>query len=314
MEKIWSFLMHLGTNMWNEEDNTNGRTVESGMVASGTLRFDRKMFREAAIRGKEKGMNTIILDLGEGLFYETHPELAVEGSLTRAEMETELAFLHSLGYEVVPKLNFSASHDVWMGEYERMLSTKTYYRVCADLIGEVCDIFKPKYFHLGMDEETGHNQIYNYYCVVRQYDLWWHDFLHLVDCVEKGNARPWIWSDYLWHHTDEFLAKCPKSVIQSNWYYWIDWEGTTPRGKEILHNFELLDKHGFDQVPTGANCYHEPNMLGLVQYTADRISNEHLLGYMNTSWRMTYECLDNREKILGSIDGLSEAKKWFEAR
>ncbi len=259
-------------------------------------------------------MNTLILDLGEGMLYESHPELAVEGSLSHAEIQEELGFLRGLGYEVVPKLNFSASHDVWPGEYERMLSTSIYYRVCADLIREVCDLFKPKYFHLGMDEETPQNQIYNNYCVVRQYDLWWRDFYHFVDCVERENVRPWIWSDYAWHHTEEFLAKCPKSVLQSNRYYWLDWEGTTSRGKEILPFFELLDKHGFDQVPIGANCYHEENMEQLAGYAAAHISDEHLLGFMNTPWCHTTESEKNRARIFGAFDRLAAAKAAYEAR
>ena len=35
-----------------------------------------------------------------------------------------------------------------------MLSTTVYRQFCADLIKEVCEVFKPRYFHLGMDEEN----------------------------------------------------------------------------------------------------------------------------------------------------------------
>ncbi len=318
MEKLWSILLHFGTNMWNEEGNNRLREHEPDAVASSTLRFSRPLFREIAEHGKKVGMNAIILDIGEALQYASHPELAVNGSWTREEMEAELVFLRGLGYEVIPKLNFSACHDVWLGDYSRMLSTPIYYQVCADLIKEVCDIFKPKYFHLGMDEETyGHQREYDY-CVVRNRDLWWKDFYHLVDCVERENARPWIWSDYMWNHPETFLAKCPKSVIQSNWYYGLDFQKNGDDAKNILGCFEILDKHGFDQVPTGSNYGVPENMEGLTKFCADVISDERLMGFMQTPWVMTHEGNggrgDNRTRILDSVDQLGRSRAWFENR
>ena len=58
-----------------------------------------------------------------------------------------------VSFELIPKLNFSACHDIWLKDYSRMLSTPIYYEVCRDVIQEVCEVFKPRYFHLGMDEE-----------------------------------------------------------------------------------------------------------------------------------------------------------------
>ena len=76
-----------------------------------------------------------------------------------------------------------------------------------------------RFFHLGMDEETAGHQKHLNYVMVRQHDLWWHDLLFLAEQAEKSGARPWIWSDYVWHHPDQFYEKMPKSVLQSNWYY-----------------------------------------------------------------------------------------------
>ena len=71
-----------------------------------------------------------------------------------------------------------------------------YYQVCAVLIRDVAEIFDcPRFMHLGYDEETdGHQRKYKY-CVVRQGDRWWHDFLWFVKETEKTGMRPWIWSD-----------------------------------------------------------------------------------------------------------------------
>ena len=135
-------------------------------------------------------------------------------------MKAEKARLAALGIDLVPKLNFSTAHDLWLGEYHRMVSTDIYYRVCSDLIAEVIDIFdNPPLFHLGYDEETWQHQHWYEYAVIRAHDLWWRDFLWFVEQVESRGSRPWIWSDKIWTHTSEFMARMPPSVIQSNWYY-----------------------------------------------------------------------------------------------
>ena len=123
-----------------------------------------------------------------------------------------------MGFEVIPKMNFSACHDSWLKEYGRMLSTEKYYSVCEDLIRDAAEIFDhPQFFHLGYDEETAGHQRNHLLSICRQGDLWWHDFLWFVKVTERAGCRPWIWSDYIWNHKDEFLNRMPKSVLQSNW-------------------------------------------------------------------------------------------------
>ena len=102
--------------------------------------------------------------------------------------------MRELGLEPIPKLNFSAGHDPWLGQYSRMVSSDIYYGVCRDLIAEVAELFDtPRFFHLGMDEETAEIQRHNNLVVVRQHELWWHDMYFLFDEVERACARPWVW-------------------------------------------------------------------------------------------------------------------------
>jgi hypothetical protein len=104
-----------------------------------------------------------------------------------------------MGLEPIPKLNFSTCHDYWLGPYARMVSTPKYYEVCQNLIAEVIDLFdKPRYFHLGMDEEEQKHQRWFEHVVLRQYGLWWREFEFFVKQVEKGQGL--IWSDYVWEH------------------------------------------------------------------------------------------------------------------
>ena len=116
----------------------------------------------------------VIIDLGDAIQYESHPEIAVKGAWTTDKLRTELAKMRKSGIEPIPKLNFATTHDIWMGEYSRMVSTTKYYSVCRDLISEVIDLFdRPRFFQLGMDEETAEHQRRQDYAVIRQNDLWW---------------------------------------------------------------------------------------------------------------------------------------------
>ncbi len=285
---IWSQLVQLGSNCWNEEGNTKGREHRSTPCASPKLRFFKPEWDKHIEDLKNAGVNMLLIDLAEAMRYETHPELAVEGSWSRDRMMDEIERLQNMGFELVPKLNFSACHDVWLKDYSKMLSTPVYYDVCSDLIGEVCQVFQPKYFHLGMDEENAANQRNYLFAAMRQGELWWHDLYFLIDCVEKGGARPWVWSDLAWDHTEEYLRKMPREVIQSNWYYggafFPEDPGYGDYQKKCLVLFDLLEEKGYDQIPTGSVWAEEDNFVKLADYCKKRISPAHFMGMLQTSW------------------------------
>ena len=72
---MWGYLLHLGYNMWND---VNWYTEYGG--ASDTLRCDVRLWDELVRFMAKSGINTCVIDLGEGLKYESHPELAVKRS------------------------------------------------------------------------------------------------------------------------------------------------------------------------------------------------------------------------------------------
>jgi hypothetical protein len=249
----------------------------------------------------------VVIDIGEGIKFETHPELAVEGSWSKEEIKKEIRKLKKSGIEVVPKLNFSTTHDNWLGKYSRMVSTDIYYGVCRDLIEEVIEIFdKPKFFHLGMDEETYEHQKEFLYVVVRHSDLWWHDLYFLINEVEKKNVRAWIWSDYLWRHRNEFFNKMSKSVLQSNWYY-----GEEFRDDIIyVRAFLELEEKGYEQIPAGSNWSKENNFPLLVNFSKKNISDSHLYGFFQTVWRPTTK--KYYERHLKAIELLKNGREIYE--
>lgn len=304
--RMWGALLHMGTNMWSDIPVTSWGPFKGDQLAlvcqADRLRFDEAVWQALTARMAEAKMNLVVIDLGEALQYESHPELSVKGSWPIARFRKELARLRAMGLEPIPKLNFSTAHDTWLKEYGRQVSTPAYYKVCADMIREVCAIFdKPRFFHLGYDEETaGHQSKYSY-AVVRQGELWWHDFLFFVKQVEALGVRPWIWSDYYWNHPEEFLNRMPKSVLQSNWYYGASFDAAK---QKYVQAYIDLDKAGFDQVPTGSNWSSDVNFKGTVEFCKKNLAPERLKGFLMAPWFFTLP--EWKEKNLLAIAQVAE--------
>ncbi len=263
---------------------------------------DEKLWEELTVQSAQSGLNMIVIDLGEAIQYKTHPELAVKGAWSVERLQKDLERMRKIGLEPIPKLNFSSCHDYWLGDYARMVSTPTYYQVCADLIKEVSEIFDtPRFFHLGYDEENYNNQKSYDYVVIRQGELWKHDFLFFVEQCEKNNVRPWIWADYLWTHPD-FVQWAPKSVVMSNWYYGTDFSSDSKSAQAYID----LENAGFDQIPTGSNWNNDENFGLTVDFCKKNISEQRLLGFLQTPWKFTEP--KNREHNLKAIQQVANAR------
>ena len=292
--EIWAFMAHLGCNSY--ADHTVDRWGDSvGIQAESHspadhLRFDDEEWQFITSRVAALGGNMILLALAEGLKYESHPELSAKGAWSKERLEKEKNRLAKMGIELIPKFNFSTGHDAWLKEYHRMVSTPDYYRVCSDLIAEVAELFgKPRFFHLGYDEETIHNQRASHFAVVRQGELWWHDFLWFNETVKKAGSRSWIWSDYGWRHKDEFLSRMPRDVLQSNWYYYHIDDEQDKEHLERIAFFDELDKAGFDQIPCGSAYSWKLNFTELVRYCRKHLAGSpRLNGFMLAPWTRTW--------------------------
>ncbi len=292
MEMTWGLLVHLGYNLWCDttpkfwKNHPTPELLKNRGVAD-HLRFDEATWRRVSAKLPAKGVNAVVLDLAEGVVYPSHPELAVRGSWTAEKLADEVARLRQMGLTPIPKLNFSTSHDAWLGPYGRLVSTPEYYRVVEDLVRDVIDIFgKPTLFHLGYDEENAENQSQYLFSVVRHGELWWHDFLYITGLVEKQGVRPWIWSDRICHHPDEFVKRMPRSVLQSNWYYEGEFDLTKDWPTKVrAEAFRKLERAGFDQVPTAGNSRNPRALANMVAFCRREIAPARLKGFLMSTWR-----------------------------
>ena len=291
-EKIWGYMLSLSDHMWADETTKPGWYFREGAYHD-DICVDLNTWDKMIAFLAEMRFNLVLVDVGDGIKYDSHPEISAPNAWDKDFLKKKLDEMRALGLEPIPKLNFSAGHDTWMKKYRRMISTPEYYTVCADLIREVCEVFGyPRLFHLGLDEESASMQKGYEMITVRGEDLWWHDAYFLFGECEKHGARPWVWSDYLWHNEAAFLKHMPKSVLQTNWYYqpFADWTGTiyTHRARPIAC-YEILEKHGYDQVPCGSTWSCKQNLYQTMEHAKRYIVEERLHGFLTAPWHMTTE-------------------------
>ena len=192
-EKMWAIMVQLGNNQWYPLDEE--------------LIFDEDFWEYILKRCAEIGVNTILMDVGDGVYYTSHPEISVKNAWTREKVLKEVKRCRGKGITLIPKLNFSTKHGMWLKRYHKMVSTDIYYNVCKDIIREVFEMFDaPPYIHLGMDEEGYRtSKIKDDYVVYRKGKLLVNDLKFLIDTVKSTGAKPWIWHDVLTENTDIYL-------------------------------------------------------------------------------------------------------------
>ena len=306
----WIDLVHLGMKMWGDlpwtqkpkrdgimtkvlTDEEYGAVTAPEHLSKDRMHFDEPFWRELSLKLRQSGCNTIMIDVGEGLRYPSHPELALKDSWSPDKLKAEIDRLRGMGFEVFPKLNFSTSHDAWLGPYERMISTPKYYEVCADVIRDTMEVFGPvKNFHIGLDEEDVPKfQSNSSILVIRNGDLWWHDLNWFVREVERHGARAWAWSDYLRRHTldqfrGEFCKRMPKTVVQNPWTYWATKEKMDK--EPYIQAYLRLAEAGYDVAPCGSNCYGvTSNFPDMAEYSKAKIPAAQFKGMIMAPWIKT---------------------------
>ena len=284
---IFAYFMGISNHMWDDE-NTPARGWYLPKRYTEENRIDVPTWDKIVAFLAERKYNMLVMDVGDGLRYESHPEISAPDAWDKDFLKGKLAELRAVGIEPIPKLNFSCCHHTWLKHYRRMVSTPDYYRVCADLVREVSEVFdSPRYFHLGMDEENEPNQRFRESVHIRHGELWWHDLYFYLGEVEKQGATPWVWSDYCWDFPEAFLEKMPRSVLQSNWFYeaFKSYPDTSRQGRAI-NTYRLLSEHGFRQVPC-CSCWDQAgsaNVLQTLAYCQDKLDPASIAGYMVAPW------------------------------
>ncbi len=304
----WCLVLFLEANEWNDSPT---RETPLGELFQTKLNVDKKVWNEVIDFAIENGCDSVMIRLGNGIKYNSHPEIAIEGAWTPKFMNAEVKRLKEKGLKVYPALNFSASHDAWLGVYSRMVSTPEYYKVARELIHEVIDIFdKPEMMNLGYDEENGLNQVKVDYACYRQYDLKWHDLNYLLDCVREKGVRPVINADYAWSYPDEFEENVPKDVLLIEWYYNYLYEDAALKfsmdnwSVNRRASFKRLTEAGYDIMMAGSSNEQSYNFEHMIRYAQENLNPDKVKGMAVSGWWGTV----NEDSKYYYMDAIYKAK------
>lgn len=327
-EKMWSLLVHLSMSMWGKKDH---------------LMFDDDFWTYILEESEKTGINTIVLDIGDGIQFASHPEIALPDAWTRKRVRQEVKRCRDLGIELIPKLNFSTGHDHWLGEYHRMTSTSIYYKLCNDLIKECYSLFDhPTYIHLGLDEEDAKHVAGRDLAVFRQKDLYWHDIRFLIDCVADTGAVPFFWGCPIYRHYEEFVRhvdadECVLSPWAYNAFKKEHWTPIETRAEYVAYynegeyaklgikyveedpylvNFREISpkvcKDGYKLVPCASvfnRC--DWNHMELIEYFKDMAADKNIIGFMSAPWVPTLPTEQSKLFYEETFKFFKEAKEMF---
>ncbi len=286
---IWAYYVEFSNHMWDDE-NTPPRYWYGGPSYDPNNHVDFDLWDELMPFLAERGFNVLLMDMGDAVQYERHPEISAPNAWSKDFLKGKLDEMRALGITPIPKLNFSTCHHTWMKKYRRMVSSDEYLQAGTDCIAELCELFgNPELFHLGMDEEddlgchASRDQV-----IFRREKMLWRDFGVFFKACEDHGARPWVWSDYMWNNRDLFIKHMPKEVVQSNWFYgYFRDNPKDSRAYRIIESFEVLDQLGYDQIPTGSTWSNNLNPGQLVRHCKAKLSPDHLKGIMTAAWCRT---------------------------
>lgn len=315
-EMMFGFLIHLSRHFWDDL-GAPPRALYGTRTTEDKNNMDIKLWDEVVAELPKYGINTLLIDVGDAVIFDSHPEIAAKDAWTKEFFLQKLDEIRALGMTPLPKLNFSACHDRWLKEYSRMVSSKVYYQVCADLIKECCEMFgNPAYFHLGLDEEDERHQRNCDIIIVRNEALWWHDLNFFCKECEKNGARPWIWANlsYL-KYPKTFAQNVPKSCILTNGYHGNYAAPTELSEKfqksEVYHQAHLFyNENGYDQIPLCSVWDARNNAFQVLAIAKNELNPDLIKGFIMAPWFHVNRC-ERHGMLMGAETLLCAREKYY---
>ena len=149
---IWAYLMHLGRLMWGDFGPGDGGKC----IITDEWTFDDKVWHSISQRLHDQGRcNMIVMDIGEGVEYESHPEIKAPGSWSKKQLAAEISRLRALGFEVTyqPKIDGKATEieiHVRYKDISGIIDTKYYqsgFTLTQNLANYMASEYIPNYLN-----------------------------------------------------------------------------------------------------------------------------------------------------------------------
>jgi hypothetical protein len=83
----WCLILYLAGNCWNDSDTEAWCT---GELFNTKLLTEKKAWREVVDMAAENGIDSLYINLANGIRYASHPEIAIEGAWEVEELKEEL--------------------------------------------------------------------------------------------------------------------------------------------------------------------------------------------------------------------------------
>lgn len=236
--------------------------------------------------------NLLILNCRGGLQYDSHPELARRGALSKEQLREILAFARRHYIDVAPGGN-TPGHGSWIAaKHTALREDGDYGTLCTrhpdalpmvkEIYSELLELFQPtKYFHLGGDEVRWQTatkpeaERCSLCSGIDKRELLLEHWTALAEfCREKG-VRPILWEDMLserWnggapYHTAQILPRLPRDIIMSSWS-----SGELSNSAAVYRDlgfipWRVTTSFGPSRVDTLLEWWDDYEALGIAQFT-----------------------------------------------
>lgn len=314
------------------------RSYSIRLGLSGGSGWNEAVFEETMDACAAKGIDTVLLDVVQTEFL-SHPELTGESTMCKPKAQEIIRRIRERGIKIIPEVNFSTAHWLWMKDWKYRICSPEYYTFCKDIITEAAELCGgPEIIHLGLDEESYFEVRSWDYFVLRAGKQKWHDYNFYMDCCRQAGARPAAWADIYWLDPVNCVKNVSKDMILYPWYYgaihrenfrtldqWEAWirenlPTSIPNNLAYWRNEARLELQrrslsecaaaGYDVVPcvsTFYGCdYNTPEVLEWCQSQCDP---ERVKGYITAPWIGVTEA--TRPTLLKSIALLQDARARF---
>lgn len=292
--EIAAFLIHLGSNNWRKKGYNDGTYLDDeDFIFREKMNCDKEVWRKVTDFLPECGINTLVIDVEDGVVYDKHPEISIPGAWTKAELKEELDRLRAMGITPLPKCNFSCGHSAWLKEYAYMVGTPTYDKLCKDIIEELIDLFEnPEFFHLGLEEEDYHSQIGQPVAITRAPFKKAEDANKLFALCRSHGVRPWIWLNQSTIDAfggDEIFTKVVgKDVLITNYSYGVlRFNATTCEDYKFAQCCRKCEEWGYEQLPCGSTWNWHLANKDVIRFSKNYLDESKIKGYMTASWMLT---------------------------
>lgn len=205
--------------------------------------YDQKTAESCIEAVATASFNALIISIKDAVIYKSLPHIKKPYSVPMQKLVALTNLARSLGLEVIPKLNFSKSnvhrHSEWLWKEQRPKDSAHLWKDALKAIDEIIIATKPRYFHVGMDEDD-----------TRSPDEYAKALKFLHSALKKRKLRMIIWADcgHNWRQTERWkevpaILNLPRDVILMPWHYemtLVDW----------VRKYQRM---GFDVIGTSAS-------------------------------------------------------------